>query len=136
VKRAWIALAVAGFFSAGVLFMMYATNRPEYREVNRARRPGSNESAVTYEINPGPTVGFAYAVHLMTNREASARKRGPEMWNSYQVEPSRVVWAGRDTLEVFVDNNRGSRWSIHEHGKQGVRVRTVWVEPGDSTNTP
>src|SRR5258708_28995147 len=95
-----------------------------------------NEFAVVHEINPGPTVGFAYAVHLQTIEDAAAGRRGLEMWNSYEIEPARVLWAGPDTLEVVVDSNYSYRWSVHEHGKHGIRVRTVWIEPGGSSVSP
>jgi hypothetical protein len=138
-KISWIVLALAGLVSIAVVFMWFAVDRPVFRELSRAVRPGPDDFAVVHEINPGATVGFKYAVHLLTIKDAINHRRGSELWNSYIVKPRGVVWAGPDTLEVLVEKTPECReygWSIHEHGRGGIRVRTVWVEPGDSTAKP
>jgi hypothetical protein len=135
-KKLAIVAGVSGLLSVAVVLWLLSLNRPEFSEVRRAPRPQADEFAVSYEINPGPTVGYKYAVHLQSGKDSESGERGPELWKSYKVEPVRVRWAGRDTLLVYVDNNHSYRWSVHEHNRRGIRVRTIWVEPSDSMSRP
>jgi hypothetical protein len=137
VRRVGIAVFVAGLFSLGVVVALHALMPlGEYRELTRAQRPGTKEFAVVHEIYHGDTVGMGYAVSSLSSEDVAGGRRGPKLWDSYEVEPARVVWSGRDSLAVVVDNHYGYRWSVHEHGRRGIRVRTVWVEPGVSSARP
>ncbi|MEQ1832268.1 MAG: hypothetical protein ABL977_04370 [Candidatus Eisenbacteria bacterium] len=136
-KRIAIVAVVGGLVSVALVLWLLSFDQPEFSEVRRTQRPQGDEFAVNYMVNQGgATVGYGYAVHLQSGRDSAIGKRGPELWNSYKVEPVRVEWAGRDTLTVFVDNNHSYKWSVHEHNRRGIRVRTMWVEPSDSTSIP
>ena len=78
---------------------------------------------------PLPATGVTVSV---AGRNAPATASADGSWFA----PLPTAVGAGDTLEVVVDSNYSYRWSVHEHGKHGIRVRTVWIEPGGSSVSP
>jgi hypothetical protein len=130
-RRTWIVPARSRLVAVGVVLALLWLNIPESQVVSRTQRPQSDNFAVCYQIKTKARARYDYAVYLQSRAVRS--RRDVVVWNSYRVEPFRLVWAGHDTLLVLVHNNQSYRWSVRANFILGLRVRTVWVAPGDST---
>jgi hypothetical protein len=138
-KRLLLALGLAALASLGICLLWSRAPKPVPHELARVQRPGTEEYAVAYSINPPEfrngwihfyspkLIHWKYKVCLEGSRERASHKRGPVVWESRDVAPDSMAWLTRDSLRVDVARVIYPRryWqSVRVHRHRGVVVTT------------
>jgi hypothetical protein len=103
-----------------------------YAEEGRYPRPGLSDSwAGVFRASSGGAVGATWShVYLLSSSDSLPGKSDRLLWSAKRVDVQKLEWRTRDSLDVYVVNDRGLRLyrnTITEQSRNGIKVRTIEV---------
>jgi hypothetical protein len=103
-----------------------------YAEEGRYPRPSLSDTwAGVFSAYSGGLIGATWSqVYLLSSSDSLPGKSNRLLWRAKRIDVQKLEWHTRDSLEVFVVNNSGLRlyrYTISEHSRDGIKVRTIEV---------
>jgi len=101
-----------------------------YAEEGRYPRPSSSDSwAGVFRAMSGGAVGATWLhVYLLSSSDSLPGKSNRLLWSAKRIDVQKLEWRTRDSLDVYVVDDRGLRLyrnTISEQSRDGIKVRTI-----------